>query len=119
MTEVRKFGATGYEYRVHWREVEKAPDVQKTVKEALGEAISGAFRDGGHPQDRVGVEVNHPALERPINIGFTTQEKLTSDKIVRTIEKVQQSATGLDFDSSLNVKFTRVKLPRGGRPGQQ
>ena len=100
--------------------MEKSEDVEKTVQSALQETVNSAFRDG-HPQDRVGVEINHPALDHPINIGFTTQEKITPEKIREddrsraTGLDFSQRFTELDFDDDLDVQFTRIRLPRGGQ----
>ena len=50
--------------------------------------------------------------------GFTQQGKLTSEKILRMVGKVQQSKRDLNFDQDLNVRITRIRLPRGGKLGK-
>ena len=69
-TFIKKYGVSGHEYTIHWDRIENSADLEATVEAALGETINDAFAGGeGHPQDRVQVEINHPALETPINIG--------------------------------------------------
>ena len=51
-------------------------------------------------------------------LGFTLKDKLTAQKILRMIGKVQQSKRDLNFDQDLKVKITCIQLPRGGKLGQ-
>ena len=115
----KKFNITGYEYQLELRDLQSAPDVAEVVKEAFAEVLSRTFKGGdNNPQDDAAVEVDHPALDHPIHIGFCSEEKITADKIMRAIEKVQQSKKELKTDENLTVMITRVRYRKGGKLGE-
>jgi hypothetical protein len=76
-----------------------------TVSKAISESIQRAFQNDG----RVGVEIQHSALEKPILIPFTNKAKLDAFTILNVIEAVQNSKQLLTFDGDLVFTFTTVK----------
>ena len=98
--------------------MQQSPDIDETVLMALQDILDQIHSEGA-PTDMVNVEINHAALENPIYIPFSRLEKINALKILLMIKKVQQSKKELNFDSGLQLKFKRISMPQGGRPGQK
>ena len=114
----QKFKLQAKTYVVHWKEMEDSPDINATVIAAL-QTILDKIYDEGRPNDLVNVSIDHEALEHPIHIGYSRQEKLTALKIALQMKKVQQSKRSLNFESGLRLTFSRIKLPTGGLRSQK
>ena len=115
--ENKKFGIKTTEYQIRWNKMNNSPYFEKTVESAIAEILSRIYAEGKRG-DQVGVTIIHPALGNPILIRYSPQEKLTADKIMKCIWRVQQSKKELNFDETLFLKFSRIRAPVGGRPRQ-
>ena len=106
----RKFSIKTREYKIRWKNLEKSPNIEKTIEEAFQEVVNKALQDI-HPQDRVGVGISHPDTYLPINISFTTSEKVTAKMITDAIEEDQEGQKGLSLNKGFIIKFTIVLMP--------
>lgn len=61
----------------------------------------------------VGMEITHPLLNTPILIPFGPAEALTVDRVLGTIERVNQSKNGLILDDQISVRVIIVHQPQG------
>ena len=113
--ENKKFGVKASEYVVEWRDMEECPDLDETVLKAVQEVVDRVFSEGSE-EDLVNVKIDHAALDTPAFIGFSPQRKLTAEKILLLVKKIQQSKRDLNFDSGLRITLTRIRMPKGGRP---
>ncbi len=111
--ENRKFNMKASEYFVRWKNMEQSPDLEETVLSALEEILERLYSEGA-PTDMVNVRIDHESLDNPIYIGYSQRQKLTAQKILLMIKKVQQSKKMLRFDSDLRITFSRIRLPEGG-----
>jgi hypothetical protein len=117
-TEHKKFGLKGNCFSLTWRNLQEAPDLETVVLEAFQDLIDQAFEGTTDPNDLVNVQIDHPALDTPIYIGFSPREKLTPNRLLLLVQSVQQSKRDLRFDSKMHVRFTRIQFPRGGKGGR-
>lgn len=92
----------GFSVNLH-REIDRA-DFYELVEDTIG----SAFREtqGG----KVGLEIRHPVLQRPILIPFSDADKLTADKVTNTVDVILQSKFFL-FNGDLRLEYTII----GGR----
>ena len=84
------------------------------MEQAIANVLRRIFADGMRG-DRVAVTISHLALNDPIHIGYSREEKLTVEKIMRSIWKVQQSRKNLNFENNLHFDFSRIRAPVGGK----
>lgn len=105
-------------YFIEWKDMDKSPDIDATVIAAIQVALDKVYADG-HSNDLVNVQVDHPALDHPIHIGYSKTEKLNAINITLQIKKTQQSKRDLNFESGLRLTFGRISLPKGGRPSEK
>ncbi len=103
---------TGKAYLLKWKNMDECHDVESMVQQVFQQLIDQFFEEG-KPQDRVGVEIRHPSLDKHILVPFTNREKLTGEKLLLWIEKVQQSKEELNFDDQMVLQFTRITPPAG------
>jgi len=61
----------------------------------------------------VGLDIRHPALDRPILLPFRPIETLTVDQILSLIERVVQSKNDLKFDEFMTIRAVVVQNPVG------
>ena len=67
-------------------------------------------------QDRVGLLIRHPGLDRPILIPFRRRDQLDAETILRHMEQVQQSNTSFHLDDKMTWQVTRIGIT-GGKGG--
>ena len=87
-------------------------DIHAFARQAIDTLLDQQFANA-HPQDRVGMQINHPGLNTPILIPFRAREQLNADTIVEHIEAVEQSDTDFSLDEQVEFKFTTVRSVRG------
>lgn len=80
------------------------------------DAILTEITNGLAPTDRVGIQIDHDALNTPILIPLMPLDRLTGLKILNAIERVLQSKTDLKIDENLCFTIVTVRSPAGGRP---
>jgi len=68
-----------------------------------------------HTEDRVGVEINHPSLDKRVLVPFTEAGTLSAEKILSVIERIQQSNPEFQFDEDIRLKLVIVNNSRGGK----
>ena len=116
--ENKKFRITTIEYQIKWKNMQESENIELTMHEAITEVLRRIYASG-KSGSRIAVSINHPALNDPIYIGYTREEKMTTEKIVRSMWKVQQSKKGLNFEENLDFKFSLIHAPVGGRVRQK
>lgn len=72
-------------------------------------------KDDIRATDLIGVIINHPVLDTPIEITYSVPEKVTAGKIIARISAVAQSKKALTFGPDLEVIFSRIREQKGGR----
>ncbi len=74
-------------YRLRFQNLDESPDVHELFRQVFHCLIGQVFADGqaGH---KVGMELNHPGLDKAILVPFSTPEWLTGDKLMVWIEKI-------------------------------
>ncbi len=97
---VRKFRTTGRGFCVRFHDLDQVPDINQLLHDGLDRLLDTAFEDAG-PNDRVGVEVNHPNLGFPILVPFRARQQLNTDTILRHVEQVQQSKRDVTIDDEM------------------
>ncbi|XP_071086345.1 uncharacterized protein [Haliotis cracherodii] len=65
----------------------------------------------GQKGDRIGLGIDHPALNTPIRIPFRRFEDLHGPDILQAVEKVQQSNKDLNIDDTMDVTLVHVADP--------
>ena len=115
---VRKLRTTGTAFRVTFNKLDECRDVNEYVEEAFGELLNRAFQDA-QPSDDVGVEIQHPGLNRPVIIPFRKRYELTPSSIVGVIQHVQQSRERFHMDNEMVWLFTRVADYSAGVRGKK
>lgn len=68
--------------------------------------------------DMVRLCINHPKLNRPINVKFSPFDQLTSDRITDIISKTMQSREEFCIDSNVKISVIIVPQYEGGRRTQ-
>ena len=63
--------------------------------------------------DRIRAVINHPALDRPINLPMMRRADLDAECIISEIERVIQSNQGFRVDAEFTMDIIKVHLPRG------
>ena len=106
----KKFRLQETPYIINWKDMPQTTNIGEVVQTAIQDVLDEIFAEG-RPNDVVNVMIDHDALETPIPLPFTKQEKLTANKIIRQIQKVQQSRRELAFDSALRLTFARMRRP--------
>ena len=76
--------------------------------------------ENGHPDDKVQITINHPALRKgSFYIPFRKQNELNGGRILGMWERLYQSDASLSVDSQgFEIQLTRAKRPKGRRPNQ-
>ena len=92
-------------------------NIEGSMENAIGEVLRRIYAEGRRG-DLLAVTIYHPALDDPLYIGYSREEKLTADKIIKCIWRIQQSKRKLNYDEALTFKFSRIRTPVGGRPRQ-
>ena len=108
---------TGTAFNVDFKDMQNVDDANALLIKAFGEVIQKAFTDGqASGEDLVGVELKHPSMTRgPIYVPWTNKEKLSSEKILNTVEQIHQSNQDVSFDGRMQVKITRIQAPKKGK----
>ncbi|XP_071104130.1 uncharacterized protein [Haliotis cracherodii] len=65
----------------------------------------------GQKRDRIGLGIDHPALNTPIRIPFRRFENLHGLDTLHAVEKVQQSNKALNIDATMVVTLVHVADP--------
>ena len=65
------------------------------------------------PEDRVGLQIRHPGLDKPILIPFRQRDQLDAETILKHMEAVQQSNTTFRLDDEMAWQVTRIAVPAG------
>ena len=99
--------------------MQASPSTNQTIYTGISKILQKVI-DDGQPEDMIGCSVDHPALDVPITITYSKQEKMTAKKIANLIATAATSSHGILIDNAaLRITFTRLKAPIGGRPGQR
>ena len=107
------------EYKLQWIDIEDSPSNRQTIHTGISKILQKVV-DDGQPEDMIGCSVDHPALDVPITIAYSKQEKMTANKIANLITNAATSSHGILIDNAaLSITFTRMRAPIGGRPGQR
>ena len=69
--------------------------------------------DGVRPGDRVGIRIQHPGLDRPVNVPIRRRDKLDAEVVLKEIEDVQQSQTNFHLDDQMVWEVTKLGIPSG------
>ena len=115
---LNKFLQETISYQIRWHNIEKSPNYEQTVMTALTEIVK-KICDDGKPEDMLSCVIDHPALDNSINIPYCPQNQFTASKLRYEIYRRQQSKKEFNFDSKMDMIFTRSVVPIGGRPMQK
>jgi hypothetical protein len=74
-------------HRVRFRNLHNINNINEFLLEALQHVINNIFADM-HDDDRLGLQINHPGLDRPILIPFCRYDQLDAESVLRRIQKV-------------------------------
>ncbi|MCP4345358.1 MAG: hypothetical protein GY795_07510, partial [Desulfobacterales bacterium] len=97
---------------VRFKDIEEMDDFYNMVPKVWANILEKACRIMG-PNDKVGLEIRHPALDDPIPFELRPKGWLTGDKIANKIAKVQQSKKELKYGEQMYVEFTFSRVPQG------
>ncbi len=89
----KKFKTWDMRYRLELDEA-KSTNPRIDMLAAFGDLIKTAFINGDL-NAKVGMTIDHPALEKPIGIHFQDRKDLNAEKVLNTVEKVIQSNVGV------------------------
>jgi len=81
--------------------------IQKINRDNIRQILDNILRrqlDHVHPEDRVGVEINHSSLDKRALVPFTTAETMSAERILSVIERIQQSNQEFQFDQDVRLK---------------
>ena len=109
----KRFGVKASCYFLAFRDIEGIKNLEAVGRAGIGKVIDVAFNQCS-PEDVVGLEINHPALDTEILIPFAKRELTTVDKVMEVIASVQQSRRDLAFNCNMIIKATVVTPPSGG-----
>ncbi len=108
--ETTKFKTRAMVYDVTFKHLEDLEDVAGTQVKIFGSILEELFSTAT-VDCKLGLWIQHPALENGIPIPLTTREKLTAEKVAAEFEKVQQSKKTLTMDTSMQLTETTVEPP--------
>ena len=105
---VRNMGVAQKAFTVRLRNLEEVGDLHGFMAQAFDTMMDRAF-EGAAAQDRVGVQINHPGLNRVIMVPFRRRDQLSAEAIISRVEAVAQSRTDFEIDEQMEIQFTRVR----------
>ena len=111
---IPKFRTKSTTYKVIFKELE-VRDLPKILK-TLGLLFKSLIKDLTEfmkPEDLVRMSVQCPELDFPITIPFMKVAQLSTETLLKEIERVLHSYEQFVLDSSLEIEITHVDMPSG------
>lgn len=111
---IPKFRTKSTTYKVTFKELE-VHDLPKILK-TLGLLFKSLMKDLTEfmeSEDLVRMSVQCPELDFPITIPFMKVAQLSTETLLKEIERVRQSYEQFVLDSSLEIEITHVDIPSG------
>ena len=109
---VKRFKTEGHTYKLQFQNLENAENLSEVLAQVFGDVLNKVAADGTK-DERIGVCIKHPALERAILVPFHPREHLSGEAILAEIERVQQSNKDLNIGEEIEITITRVLPPSG------
>ena len=114
--ESGKLRARSLTFGLRLRRMEVCPNSQQVMLSAISALIEKAFVGAG-PEDKVGLLLSHPGLNKKIGIPASTREMLTAEKVIAIMEKFMQSGDDVGYDELWTIEAVRISKPqKAGRP---
>ena len=119
--EVKKFAAETQEYRIDINNLEELLEKfpADTVVSTLLASILGQLTKDFEGQDRVGITISAPGLEKNIFVLLTRNDQLSVERIMSIVGKILQSNQTFILSSGLIINILRIKMPKGGTRREQ
>ncbi len=108
----KRFGLKASCFYMTFKNSDKIPDAELVARTGIEKVLKKAFQKC-KPSDLVGIAISHPALDTDIMVQFGNESTVTCDKVMDTINNVQQSKRELDFSHHMLLKFTIISPPTG------
>jgi hypothetical protein len=96
---------------VRFQNLEEVDDVEQLMGRLFEVLLERVFADAGD-DDLVGVSIDHPGLDIPINIPFKRKKDMRSEHIMRMIKLVMESNKQFGLDDELVCRFVWVEQQR-------
>jgi len=110
---VKMFKTQGTTFGIQFRHLNECTDITNIATNVFEHAISQILKDASG-NDKIGLQIQHPALDTPILIPFRNREQITGEIIMAEFERVQQSKKKLKIDDQITITATRIETPAGG-----
>jgi hypothetical protein len=105
--ELHKFRTRWRYYKVNFNP-ECCYEPMEILRMGVNELITMAF-EGGNPQDKVGVKINHPSFEEPILVPFDRLDRFTATKVVNALE--ESIGDQVNFTDEFEFETTQISAP--------
>ncbi len=104
-----RFKTTQTTYSLELKNIGKTTDLDGVIHRAFNDLIEKSFADG-NVNDKVSMTIRHPHISKAIHVPFTEREKLTSEKVISTIERFMRSSEVVAIDETFHIEAVRVNL---------
>jgi hypothetical protein len=110
---VKKFRTTATARTVRFHNLDEVDNVEELMGRLFEVLLKRVFADAD-ADDLVGVCIDHPGLDVPINVPFKRKRDLNSEQIMRMIMLVMESNRNFSLDDSLVCRFVWVAQQKAG-----
>ncbi|XP_067660559.1 uncharacterized protein [Haliotis asinina] len=112
----KKFRTDSHCYKLRfnpaWLQRQQPEDLPIVLRDQFDAVLQDLRNEvNGHDGDRVGLTLEHPALDTPIRITFRRMENLQGEHIMAKVENVQQSNRDLNIDDTMDSFLLHVDDP--------
>jgi len=110
--ESKKLRIRRMTFGLQLKNMDSCPNSHRVVLAALSSLIEFAFA-GANQNDKVGLLMSHPGLNKKMGIPASTREMLTAEKVIAMMEKFMQSGDEVGYDERWTIEAVRISKPGG------